>query len=267
MAAVAAPDPVDGARSRQRPCNRHSRLPLPDPRPTPFRPALNRFHRLTYPNAYIPLARDTSGTRSRFHAAARLDRWNFRRPRAGYRQGPRTGKAHPAHDTPRRWAQRPAVAHPRRHGAPAATSTRTTCASARPGTPTSRGSQQGMVGGAVLVGVHSRRDPRFRLRARAARADRHRAAHDREVSGARSSSRSPRPTCARRSQQGKIGSLLGMEGGHAIENSLGALRAYYDLGARYMTLTHNVTLDWADAALDRRSTAASRRSARKSCAR
>ena len=51
--------------------------------------------------------------------------------------------------------------------------------------------------------------------------------------------------------QGKIGSLLGMEGGHAIENSLGALRSYYDLGARYMTLTHNVTLDWADAANDK----------------
>jgi membrane dipeptidase len=49
---------------------------------------------------------------------------------------------------------------------------------------------------------------------------------------------------------GKLGSLLGLEGGHAIENSLGALRVYYDLGARYMTLTHNVTLDWADAALD-----------------
>ncbi|MDO8501425.1 MAG: dipeptidase [Gemmatimonadaceae bacterium] len=48
----------------------------------------------------------------------------------------------------------------------------------------------------------------------------------------------------------KIGSLLGMEGGHAIENSLGALRSYYALGARYLTLTHNVTLDWADAALD-----------------
>lgn len=45
---------------------------------------------------------------------------------------------------------------------------------------------------------------------------------------------------------GKIASLLGMEGGHAIENSLGALRAYYDLGVRYMTLTHNVNLDWAD---------------------
>ena len=51
-------------------------------------------------------------------------------------------------------------------------------------------------------------------------------------------------------KRGRIASLLGMEGGHAIENSLGALRAYYELGARYMTLTHNVTLDWADAALD-----------------
>ena len=50
--------------------------------------------------------------------------------------------------------------------------------------------------------------------------------------------------------QGKIASMLGLEGGHAIENSLGLLRDYYDLGVRYMTLTHNVTLDWADAALD-----------------
>lgn len=49
---------------------------------------------------------------------------------------------------------------------------------------------------------------------------------------------------------GRIASLLGIEGGHAIENSLGALRAYYELGVRYMTLTHNVTLDWADAAMD-----------------
>lgn len=51
-------------------------------------------------------------------------------------------------------------------------------------------------------------------------------------------------------RRGRVASFLGMEGGHAIENSLGALRAYYDLGARYMTLTHNVTLDWADAAND-----------------
>lgn len=48
----------------------------------------------------------------------------------------------------------------------------------------------------------------------------------------------------------KVGSMMGMEGGHAIENSLGALRQFYDMGVRYMTLTHNVTLDWADAALD-----------------
>jgi membrane dipeptidase len=51
-------------------------------------------------------------------------------------------------------------------------------------------------------------------------------------------------------KKGTIGSLLGLEGGHAIENSLALLREYYDMGARYMTLTHNVTLDWADAALD-----------------
>lgn len=45
---------------------------------------------------------------------------------------------------------------------------------------------------------------------------------------------------------GKIASMLGVEGGHAIENSLGALRAYYALGVRYMTLTHDGDLDWAD---------------------
>jgi membrane dipeptidase len=51
-------------------------------------------------------------------------------------------------------------------------------------------------------------------------------------------------------QAGRVGSMLGIEGGHAIENSLGALRAYYDLGVRYMTLTHNVHTDWADSAMD-----------------
>ncbi|HUQ46381.1 MAG TPA: dipeptidase [Gemmatimonadaceae bacterium] len=51
-------------------------------------------------------------------------------------------------------------------------------------------------------------------------------------------------------RDGRVASLLGMEGGHAIENSLAVLRQCYDLGARYMTLTHNVTLDWADAAQD-----------------
>lgn len=49
---------------------------------------------------------------------------------------------------------------------------------------------------------------------------------------------------------GKISCLIGIEGGHAIESSLGALRMFYDLGARYMTLTHWETTDWADAATD-----------------
>jgi len=43
---------------------------------------------------------------------------------------------------------------------------------------------------------------------------------------------------------------MGIEGGHAIENSLSALRDFYRLGIRYMTLTHNNTNDWADACCD-----------------
>lgn len=49
---------------------------------------------------------------------------------------------------------------------------------------------------------------------------------------------------------GKIAALIGMEGGYGIENSLALLRNYYRLGVRYMTLTHGMTLDWADAATD-----------------
>ena len=51
-------------------------------------------------------------------------------------------------------------------------------------------------------------------------------------------------------QAGKIASLIGMEGGHSIENSLSALRHLYRRGARYMTLTHSESLDWADSATD-----------------
>ena len=49
---------------------------------------------------------------------------------------------------------------------------------------------------------------------------------------------------------GKIASLIGMEGGHSIENSLNVLRQLYELGARYMTLTHTDSLDWADSGTD-----------------
>ena len=56
---------------------------------------------------------------------------------------------------------------------------------------------------------------------------------------------------ARIRQKGKIASLIGVEGGHSIENSLENLRRLHRLGARYMTLTHSDTLDWADSATDK----------------
>ena len=54
----------------------------------------------------------------------------------------------------------------------------------------------------------------------------------------------------RAKKAGKVCALMGIEGGYAIENSLYALRDFYRLGIRYMTLTHNVAHDWADAHRD-----------------
>ncbi|WP_030870074.1 dipeptidase [Streptomyces sp. NRRL S-37] len=50
--------------------------------------------------------------------------------------------------------------------------------------------------------------------------------------------------------QGRIASLMGAEGGHSIADSLGTLRGLYDLGVRYLTLTHNFNVAWADSATD-----------------
>jgi membrane dipeptidase len=55
---------------------------------------------------------------------------------------------------------------------------------------------------------------------------------------------------ARCRRDGKIASLIGVEGGHAIEDSIANLRRLYALGARYMTLTHSANLSWADSATD-----------------
>lgn len=51
-------------------------------------------------------------------------------------------------------------------------------------------------------------------------------------------------------KRGRIASLMGIEGGHSIGASLGVLRQMYDLGVRYMTLTHSKTLSWVDSATD-----------------
>jgi membrane dipeptidase len=52
-------------------------------------------------------------------------------------------------------------------------------------------------------------------------------------------------------RSGRIASLIGVEGGHMIEGSLAVLRVFHELGARYLTLTHWDTVEWADAATDR----------------
>jgi membrane dipeptidase len=49
---------------------------------------------------------------------------------------------------------------------------------------------------------------------------------------------------------GRIASLIGMEGGHSIDNSLATLRMFHALGARYMTLTHSTNIAWADSGTD-----------------
>ena len=73
------------------------------------------------------------------------------------------------------------------------------------------------------------------------------------------------PTTSTDSGKGKIASLIGVEGGHWIEESLAVLEKLYNLGARYMTLTHTDSLSWADSGTDCQGRTASRRLASKSC--
>ena len=92
-----------------------------------------------------------------------------------------------------------------------------------------------------------------RSRATAARSARRSSASTRSGSS-RASTRTTwswRPTSAsirRGVAQGKLVSLMGVEGGHMIEGKLSVLRDFYRLGVRYMTLTHSFHLDWADSA-------------------
>ena len=51
-------------------------------------------------------------------------------------------------------------------------------------------------------------------------------------------------------KEGKIASMIGIEGGHSIDSSIGALRMFHKLGAGYMTLTHGTNIPWADASTD-----------------
>ncbi len=119
---------------------------------------------------------------------------------------------------------------------------------------------------AVLVRLRSRR--RQGTGHRHPRTDRHRAPHDARSIPDTFELALTADDVERIFKKGKIASLIGMEGGHSIDNSLGALRMFYRLGARYMTLTHSRNMPWADSATD--TPVAERtltRSASRSCAR
>ena len=82
-----------------------------------------------------------------------------------------------------------------------------------------------------------------------ARADRAREADDRPLSGTFELALTA-DDIERIHGEGKIASLIGVEGGHCIEESLAVLEKLYNLGARYMTLTHTDSLSWADSGTD-----------------
>ena len=102
---------------------------------------------------------------------------------------------------------------------------------------------------AVLVGLRAGFPERRRRGERDARADRRGPPDGGEV--CRSAGlRAHRGRRGAAWESGRIASLLGAEGGHSINNSLATLRMLHVLGVRYMTLTHNSNVDWADSATD-----------------
>ena len=166
----------------------------------------------------------------------------LRTPRPGQdrrRQGAEARSRAAAQSHPGRRSQRSAVGHPHRQEGARATSTAYDLRGKVPGQTDLDRLKAGGVG-AQFWSVYIPGEIAVRIRAHAAGADRHRATCHREISGQVCSLRHVRREIRAARREGRIASLLGMEGGHAIENSLGALRAYYDLGVRYMTLTHNV---------------------------
>ncbi|MCP9997438.1 dipeptidase [Streptomyces werraensis] len=101
--------------------------------------------------------------------------------------------------------------------------------------------------GAVLVGVRPRRRPRPGA-ATLEQIDCVRQLLDRHPRDLAPALTAADMEAARR--EGRIASLMGAEGGHSIANSLGTLRGLYALGVRYLTLTHNFNVAWADSATD-----------------
>ena len=103
---------------------------------------------------------------------------------------------------------------------------------------------------AVLVGLRAGRACRAERGHRDARADRHRPPDGPAGIPDTFELALTADDVERIFKKGKIASLIGMEGGHSIDNSLAALRMFHRLGARYMTLTHSKNTAWADSATD-----------------